>query len=70
MTKKTQKPAKHVRAANQDAPTKRSKPAKPAGKTYIIFGTDEYTKPRGARFVTRSARHPYCFPECPRSSAG
>jgi hypothetical protein len=21
-------------------------------------------------FVTRSARHPYCFPECPRSSAG
>src|SRR6202023_1362986 len=37
MTKKTAKPAK---------------PAKPAAKTYILFGTDEYAKPRAARFST------------------
>jgi hypothetical protein len=51
MTKKTPKPikpAKRVQAAKQDAPTKRT--AKPAGKTYVIFGTDEYAKPRAARF--------------------
>jgi hypothetical protein len=37
MTKNTRKPAK---------------PAKPAAKTYILFGTDEYAKPRAARFST------------------
>jgi hypothetical protein len=62
MTKKTRKAAKppkpskparptnRAKAAKQDAPTKRIKPAKPAGKTYVVFGTDEYTKPRAARF--------------------
>lgn len=29
---------------------KTAKPAKPAAKTYILFGTDEYAKPRAARF--------------------
>jgi hypothetical protein len=66
MTKKTPKPtkpAKRTHAANQDAPTKRTKPAKPAGKTYVIFGTDEYTKPRAARF---SAELPELLAEAAR----
>jgi hypothetical protein len=29
---------------------KRTKPAKPAAKGYIIFGADEYAKPKAARF--------------------
>ena len=37
MTKKTAKPAK---------------PATPAAKIYILFGADEYAKPRAARFST------------------
>jgi hypothetical protein len=30
---------------------KPAKPAKDAAKTYILFGADEYAKPRGARFL-------------------
>jgi hypothetical protein len=29
---------------------KRPKPAKPDPKAYVLYGTDEYAKPRGARF--------------------
>jgi hypothetical protein len=43
MTKKTQKPSK---------PANPAKPAKPAAKTYILYGADEYAKPRAARFST------------------
>jgi hypothetical protein len=56
MTKKTQKPskpakpAKRAKAASQVAPAKKIKPAKPAGKVYVLFGGDEYAKPRAARF--------------------
>jgi hypothetical protein len=59
MTKKTRKPtkqarpAKHARrakAATQAAPAKKTKPAKPPGKLYVLFGADEYAKPRAARF--------------------
>ena len=57
MTKKTRKPkarppkpAKRAKPARQAAPAKQVTPAKPAGKTYVVFGTDEYTKPRAARF--------------------
>jgi hypothetical protein len=62
MTKKTRKPAKPARptkrtkpakqtnAAKRVAPAKKSRPAKPAAKGYIIFGADEYAKPRAARF--------------------
>src|SRR5271167_3377567 len=62
MTKKTQKrakhakpakrskPAKQVKLAKQATPTKQTKPAKPAGKVYVLFGADEYAKPRAARF--------------------
>ena len=62
MTKKTRKttkppkpsksagPAKRANAAAQAAPAKKVTPAKPGGKTYVVFGTDEYTKPRAARF--------------------
>jgi hypothetical protein len=56
MTKKIAKPAKPAKRAHakQAAPAKKVAPAKPAGKTYVIFGTDEYSKPRGARFATES----------------
>jgi hypothetical protein len=59
MTKKTPKlakqakPPKRSRAAkpaNRVTPAKRSNPAKPTGKTYIVYGADEYAKPRAARF--------------------
>jgi len=65
MTKKTQKPAKpakpakpfrpakQVKLAKQAAAPKLTKPPKP--KTYIVFGADEYAKPRAARFT---AEHP------------
>jgi hypothetical protein len=58
MTKKTQKPKKPAKPpkqsraakpANQVTPAKKSKPAKPAAK-YILFGADEYAKPRAAMF--------------------
>jgi hypothetical protein len=52
MTKKTRKsakPAKRAKAAKQVAPAKKSKPAKPTAK-YILFGADEYAKPRAATF--------------------
>jgi hypothetical protein len=55
MTKKTQKrakpakPAKRAHAAPQIAPAKKATPAK-AGKVYVLFGADEYAKPRAARF--------------------
>jgi hypothetical protein len=56
MTKKTQKrtkpatkpAAKRAKAAKQVAPAKKSKPPKPP--VYILFGADEYAKPRAARF--------------------
>jgi hypothetical protein len=56
MTKKTRKsskpakpsrPAKRANAAKQVAPAKKSNPAKPTAK-YILFGADEYAKPRAA----------------------
>jgi hypothetical protein len=64
MTKKTRKPtkpgkparpAKRAKAAKQVAPAKKSQPAKPPGKVYILFGADEYAKPRAARFSAFSA---------------
>jgi hypothetical protein len=62
MTKKTRKPTKpakparrakggkQAKAANQVTSSKKSKPAKPTAK-YILFGADEYSKPRAARFA-------------------
>jgi len=60
MTKKTQKrakpakpaakPAKRAKAATQVAPAKKTNPPKPPGKVYVLFGADEYAKPRAARF--------------------
>ena len=61
MTKKTRKPTKpakparrakggkQAKAANQATPAKKSKSAKPTAK-FILFGADEYAKPRAARF--------------------
>jgi hypothetical protein len=59
MTTKTRKLAKQAkppkqssaaRPANQATPAKKSGPAKPQAKSYVLFGTDEYTKPRAAKF--------------------
>src|ERR1700683_960625 len=60
MTKKTQKRAKpaksakpatkRAKAAAQVAPAKKTNPPKPPGKVYVLFGADEYAKPRAARF--------------------
>jgi hypothetical protein len=47
---KTARPAKRAKAATQTAPTKKATPAKLAGRNFVVFGTDEYTKPRAARF--------------------
>jgi hypothetical protein len=47
---KTARPAKRANAATQAAPAKKTTPAKPPGKTYVLFGADEYAKPRAARF--------------------
>jgi hypothetical protein len=64
MTKKTPKPAKPAKptkpakranAAKQVAPVKKSTPPKPPAKVYILFGADEYAKPRAARFSAFSA---------------
>ena len=58
MTKKTRKPTKPAKSpkqsraakpAKQVAPAKKSNPAKPTAK-YILFGADEYAKPRAATF--------------------
>jgi hypothetical protein len=58
MTKRTRKRAKQAKPpkqsraakpANQVTPAKKSKPAKPTAK-YVLFGADEYAKPRAARF--------------------
>ena len=56
MTKKARKlakrtqPSRAAKRADQVAAAKKSGPAKPQAKSYILFGTDEYTKPRAARF--------------------
>jgi hypothetical protein len=39
-----------IKASPQVAPAKKRKPPKPPGKAFIVFGADEYTKPRAARF--------------------
>jgi hypothetical protein len=61
MTKKTRKPTKpakparrgkggkQAKAANQATPAKKSKSAKPTAK-FILFGADQYAKPRAATF--------------------
>src|SRR5215471_8369392 len=65
MTKKTRKPAKlskparpakrakaakHAKAATQTVPAKKATPAKSQAKVHVLFGADEYAKPRAARF--------------------
>jgi hypothetical protein len=63
MTKKAQKsakaanppkrsrPAKPARPARQAAPPTKTTVPKIAVKTYVLFGADEYGKPRAARFA-------------------
>jgi hypothetical protein len=52
---KPTKPAKRANSAKQVAPVKKSNPPKPPAKVYILFGADEYAKPRAARFSAFSA---------------
>jgi hypothetical protein len=64
MTKKSQKPARHIkpqkkakpgkaaRPAQQLAPPTKTKAPKITVKSYILFGADEYAKPRAAKFAT------------------
>jgi hypothetical protein len=50
--KATKRPvAKRTRPASQAAPTKKSTPTRPSRKSHILLGTDEYAKPRAARFT-------------------
>lgn len=49
MTKNSRKPAQAAKVA---MPAKSAKPAKPVGKLYILFGADEYARPRAAKYVT------------------
>jgi hypothetical protein len=48
---KTARPAKRAKAATQTAPAKKATPAKSPGKVYVLFGADEFAKPRAARFT-------------------
>jgi hypothetical protein len=48
---KRAKAAKHAKAATLAAPAKKAASAKPPGKVYVLFGADEYAKPRAARFT-------------------
>jgi hypothetical protein len=48
---KRAKPTKQVKAATQVSPAKKATPMKPTGKLYVLFGADEYAKPRAARFA-------------------
>jgi hypothetical protein len=43
--------AKRTRPASQTTPTKKSAPAQPQTKSYVLLGADEYAKPRAARFT-------------------
>jgi len=64
MTKKAQKSTKHAKPPKKARPTKAARPAqqlapptktkapKIAVKSYILFGADEYAKPRAAKFAT------------------
>jgi hypothetical protein len=62
MTRKTRRPAKPARpakrakaakqkASTQTATAKKATPAKSPGKVHVLFGADEYAKPRAARFT-------------------
>ena len=48
---KTARPAKRAKAATQTAPATKATPAKSPGNVYVLFGADEYAKPRAARFT-------------------
>ena len=49
-TKAAKPTAKRAKVSTQAAPAKKTTPAKPPGKVYVLFGADEYAKPRAARF--------------------
>jgi hypothetical protein len=60
MPNKTRKPAKpakpskavqRVRLTEQATPTKKGKPDRPAPRTFVLFGADEFAKPRAAKFA-------------------
>jgi hypothetical protein len=48
---KPSKPAHRVRLSEQATPTKKGQPARPAPRTFVLFGADEFGKPRAAKFA-------------------
>jgi hypothetical protein len=56
-SRKPAKPAKHskpvqrVRLTEQATPTKKGQPANPTLRTFVLFGADEFGKPRAAKFA-------------------
>jgi hypothetical protein len=48
---KPSKPVQRVRLTEQATPTKKGKPERPTPRTYVLFGGDEFGKPRAAKFA-------------------
>jgi hypothetical protein len=48
---KSSKPVQRVRLTEQATPTKKGQPDKPTPRTFVLFGGDEFGKPRAARFA-------------------
>jgi hypothetical protein len=48
---KPSKPVQRVRLTEQATPTKKGKPDRPTQRTFVLFGADEFGKPRAAKFA-------------------
>src|SRR3984957_15945259 len=48
---KPSKPAQRVRLTIQATPTKKGKPDRPTPRTFVLYGADEFGKPRAAKFA-------------------
>ena len=48
---KPSKPVQRVRLSEQATPTKKGPPAKPTPRTFVLYGADEFGKPRAAKFA-------------------
>jgi hypothetical protein len=48
---KPSKPVQRVRLTEQATPTKKDRPDKPTPRTFVLFGADEFGKPRAAKFA-------------------
>jgi hypothetical protein len=48
---KPSKPVQRVRLTEQATPTKKGRPDKPTPRTFVLYGADEFGKPRAAKFA-------------------